>query len=1197
MWTPKRILILIAGTMLFLFAFVLYDLFLGGYDGLPPLPPDYVNNPEWERDKWSPDPTDDEKKMAMAWGRESDEARRPFILNIGSKGMLLSVDKFEIEPDGKVKLSPFSVALFPKKKGDTSYPEINTIQCDFAYLTLDRPVSNFTELTSRRVIAIELRGSSGVTIVNNRRTPEKNDDIEVTIKSAPVYYEERTNKIWSEGFVKLLDTSSQPNPTEITAKGLEVHLTKDSQPLRPAKSGPTPKKGEGVTGVELLILKSHVEMHLYMDAKSGFLTGGQEIAGKPAPKTPTPSAPAANAATEADKSHIMVKTAGKMEYDLIKELAQFDSPGPPPGAAPGEADQVLLTREHKITDKERKFDQLVCDSLQLAFRKKDPTAIQGSKDSFGGDKEIDTALASAKPGQEVTLTMDADNLAAWGAQLYYRSPTATSGAQTILRGSPMHAIRDGNTIEAQELHMIGPDKNGKGQQTFAKGPGRIDLLDKALSFFGNDDEATAKQEKKKDAAKESKENDEKVRYPLHAFWTDSLISIKDHDGDKVYDLLTLTGDAKFLDEEHKQSLMGQRIQVWLEPTTGPDGNKSQAGGGSSRQEPHRVEAYEKVSVQSPEMIIERTEHMTIVFKRVPASDDLLPQKLPEPTKPAAKDANAAGSPGLGKPLDPMAPPAESKTPLVQLQAPQPETKTPAKTGNSMFGLSTGGDKDKPRKPIRLWAHEVVAYVSTEGTKKQLQELVTEGDVHVQQEGETSKDKGLDISGEMLNLIYNQLGNRLLVYGDTRRAAQLQMGELTIIGPKVDIDQKENTANVDGTGAMKMPSNTTFDGNQPAKTGTYVTIHWNKDMIFNGKFAEFHGGVQAFQDTAVLKCQTLQATLDKYVSFKEGQKENQNAKIDKLVCDRKVFVEDEARSPEGKRLSYRRLIGIELDMDNPEGRANVAGPGTVIQIAQGSSDLGPGGPMQVAIKPPPPTQPGELKFTRIDFEGRMYGVNKPGVRSAKFFDNVEVYHQPGDDPNIKVNPNQPPKDGFYMRCAILDVQTKEVDGQSYQFMVAQRNAFFRSPEYFGNADTIKFDQSEETIIFEGNPTTLFKLGATGEKPKRIEGKRILYNRKTGNMKADGVNVISSWLSPEERDGNRSLVARLDLDRQNEALLRLGLVARDDRQKLAADRAVGDLALVRRRDGEADAVMLVGAVLDHDLGGLFVHELERALLLRR
>ena len=62
---------------------------------------------------------------------------------------------------------------------------------------------------------------------------------------------------------------------------------------------------------------------------------------------------------------------------------------------------------------------------------------------------------------------------------------------------------------------------------------------------------------------------------------------------------------------------------------------------------------------------------------------------------------------------------------------------------------------------------MVAYVSTIGTKKQLQELVTEGNVHVHQEGATSKDKGIDITGVMLNLIYHPLGNRLLVYGDTR----------------------------------------------------------------------------------------------------------------------------------------------------------------------------------------------------------------------------------------------------------------------------------------------------------------------------------------------------------------------------------------------------------------------------------------------
>ena len=42
---------------------------------------------------------------------------------------------------------------------------------------------------------------------------------------------------------------------------------------------------------------------------------------------------------------------------------------------------------------------------------------------------------------------------------------------------------------------------------------------------------------------------------------------------------------------------------------------------------------------------------------------------------------------------------------------------------------------------------------------------------------------------MLNLIYHPLGNRLLVYG-TKRSAQMQVGELTLIGPKIDIDVRD-----------------------------------------------------------------------------------------------------------------------------------------------------------------------------------------------------------------------------------------------------------------------------------------------------------------------------------------------------------------------------------------------------------------------
>ena len=91
------------------------------------------------------------------------------------------------------KLSPFSAALFPKGRRDGKFPEINTVKCDFAFLTLDEPVKLPSELANRKVTAIELRGNSGVTLTNNRRTPDKSDDIEVFVARSPLFYEESRN--------------------------------------------------------------------------------------------------------------------------------------------------------------------------------------------------------------------------------------------------------------------------------------------------------------------------------------------------------------------------------------------------------------------------------------------------------------------------------------------------------------------------------------------------------------------------------------------------------------------------------------------------------------------------------------------------------------------------------------------------------------------------------------------------------------------------------------------------------------------------------------------------------------------------------------------------------------------------------------------------------------------------------------------
>ena len=44
-------------------------------------------------------------------------------------------------------------------------------------------------------------------------------------------------------------------------------------------------------------------------------------------------------------------------------------------------------------------------------------------------------------------------------------------------------------------------------------------------------------------------------------WDDTLVSTKDG----VYDLFTLTRAAKFIDEDHGQTLQGDVLKVWLDP--------------------------------------------------------------------------------------------------------------------------------------------------------------------------------------------------------------------------------------------------------------------------------------------------------------------------------------------------------------------------------------------------------------------------------------------------------------------------------------------------------------------------------------------------------------------------------------------------------------------------------------------------------
>src|SRR5205823_5876551 len=118
----------------------------------------------------------------------------------------------------------FNIAIFGKDKRDGKFPEINTVQSKVAFLTFDKPVSSVADMGRHKIVACELR--ENIRVRNNRRTPQRDDDVSL-LTPGPMFYSEDQHLISTGADVTLFDEQSKPEPTKITAVGMELHLTTD----------------------------------------------------------------------------------------------------------------------------------------------------------------------------------------------------------------------------------------------------------------------------------------------------------------------------------------------------------------------------------------------------------------------------------------------------------------------------------------------------------------------------------------------------------------------------------------------------------------------------------------------------------------------------------------------------------------------------------------------------------------------------------------------------------------------------------------------------------------------------------------------------------------------------------------------------------------------------------------------------------
>jgi lipopolysaccharide export system protein LptA len=1075
-WTPKRILLLTLGVMLCVGGFVTYSRILGVVDGLPALPELYYPCTGPTPPPPQPRPMSQAAiKLEKAFGRECRELRWAIKIDVPGRGLVLAASEFQILEDGRVKLTPLSLGLFGKSVGPDGTPEINTIRSDTAYLKFERPIQSVADMGKHRIVQGELRGKN-IQLVNNHRTPGRHDDVSLEVARGPLYYSADKQRVWTDEAVEIQDWQSKPRPTRITGIGMVVDLL--AEPPGPASGqARRQKQGDSIGGVKCILLRSAVNMDLYLDGKSGFLQGSKKADAKPAPAPAGKGKPgqAVAAKPAPEKTHLSIKTYGPFYYDIVKDFARFDrAPRRPRGTSPI-PEYVEVTRFHDQLGP-GVYDMLHSDHLELQFRKKEtgqakqPPPKGRTGQSF--DLEIETAHAY---GEAVVLTSGVDHLDAGGIDFHYDARTLT----TILKGtaqSPMYAIKEGNEIHSRQLRLI---NTKEGQTAVAEGEGWFCPFDKNAPVV------------EKNGVKQ------RAR-PLKATWHDRMEWKKDPRSGNL-DMLHLVGKACFEDRVNDQSLHADVLQVWLTPAEANKTGKAAPQEPGQSRRPHHLIATGNVRSSSKEFKIRDATKFVVWFHDAPPG-----ARPPAPAGKPAADAKPAPGGGLF-PAPALAPGAPAK-----------------------------GGKEEPRPPIDLKARFVEAHVLRFAERSQLQKMWCEGAVRVVQppskQPGTDKagkplppDKGVDIRGETLQLTAHAEGNYLVVTGTRDDVARLELDKMLILGPEITVDQVANKASVSGRGAMTMESDTDFQGNRLRQSAP-MTVHWNRSMVFYGQDAEFFGGVVADQRNARLSCQELRVYFDKPISLKEGQrgqKDGDKAKVRNLVCEKSAVVEDSELDPAGKLVKYQQIKGTWIVFENEEERADVKGPGEVRIMQRGDpvSNDEPG------KKPAPagqPKKPSEMTLTCVGFRTKMIGNRKS--RIADFFTNVRVLHAPlsslkkrpddPEDPRMEIDldnpPDRLPEGAMYLRSDQLKVRTTAgPDKKTYQEMEATGRVGVTAAEFYGQAYKVTFNELTDQVRFDGGKdgvATLFKITRPGAPPQKIVARVITYSRKTGKHNAEGVKGI-------------------------------------------------------------------------------------------
>jgi hypothetical protein len=345
--------------------------------------------------------------------------------------------------------------------------------------------------------------------------------------------------------------------------------------------------------------------------------------------------------------------------------------------------------------------------------------------------------------------------------------------------------------------------------------------------------------------------------------------------------------------------------------------------------------------------------------------------------------------------------------------------------------------------------------------------------------------------------------------------------MALRGPVIKMDQVLNTVDVEGLGSMRLPTRNDFQGN-PLNEPAEVVVDWNQSMFFDGRLAEFDGGVQAVQGSSRLACRRLSILLDRKVLLRDQKsvdlkRNDPPAALSRLMCEQDVRLEKAVFEQERYRL-LQRIEARELAYDHELATLTAYGPGTV-HVFQPANDGPPGvglpqpapnGSRRTDSNTATPNPPERFKLTRIRYDGFLQATKAADKQTdiITFTGGVQLVHASADDPDQPINPDQLPEDGLTLSCGRLKITSRKLENNSSaQELLAEHGVRVHAGQFYALADRVSFDEAKDLLIFEGTSgATLYRQRVPGGEFEPVRAKRIWFWRRDNRVRFDGTESI-------------------------------------------------------------------------------------------